>query len=62
MLLLLGIDIDYSYYFVRQIARQADNLHWMLDILMERQIADDFLRTWTTQSELAEIHGKVPSL
>lgn len=60
MLLLLGI--DYSYYFVRQIARQADNLHWMLDILVERQIADDFLRTWATQSELAEIHGKVPSL
>ncbi|CAM0903226.1 unnamed protein product [Alopecurus aequalis] len=47
---------------VAQIARQADNLHWMLDILVERQIAEDFLRTWATQSELAEIHGKVPAI
>lgn len=47
---------------VAQIARQADNLHWMLDILVERQIAEDFLRTWAMQSELAEIHGKVPAI
>ncbi|XP_006652685.3 BTB/POZ domain-containing protein At1g63850 [Oryza brachyantha] len=47
---------------VVQIARQADNLHWMLDILVERQIAEDFLRTWAMQIELAELHGKVPAI
>uniref|UniRef100_M8CGN8 Uncharacterized protein n=1 Tax=Aegilops tauschii TaxID=37682 RepID=M8CGN8_AEGTA len=47
---------------VTQIARQADNLHWMLDILVERQIAEDFLRTWAMQNELAEMHGKVPAI
>ncbi|TVT99689.1 hypothetical protein EJB05_39608, partial [Eragrostis curvula] len=47
---------------VAQIARQADNLHWMLDILVERQIAEEFLRTWAMQTELAEMHGKVPAI
>ncbi|CAN4127329.1 unnamed protein product [Withania somnifera] len=47
---------------VGQIARQADNLHWILDILIERQIAEDFLRTWASQSELSEAHPKVPAL
>lgn len=47
---------------VAQIARQADNLHWMLDILVERQIAEDFLRTWAMQTELSEMHGKVPAI
>ncbi|KAG2574208.1 BTB/POZ domain-containing protein At1g63850-like [Panicum virgatum] len=47
---------------VLQIARQADNLHWMLDILVERQIAEEFLRTWAMQTELAEMHRKVPAI
>ncbi|XP_073051135.1 BTB/POZ domain-containing protein At1g63850 [Primulina eburnea] len=45
---------------VDQIARQADNLHWLLDILIDRQIAEEFLKTWASQSELAEAHSKVP--
>ncbi|CAA7053848.1 unnamed protein product [Microthlaspi erraticum] len=45
---------------VEQIARQADNLHWILDILIDRQIAEDFLVTWASLSELCEVHGKVP--
>ncbi|PHT92369.1 BTB/POZ domain-containing protein [Capsicum annuum] len=47
---------------VGQIARQADNLHWILDILIDRQIAEDFLRTWASQSELSAAHPKVPAL
>ncbi|KAK8603733.1 hypothetical protein V6N13_096205 [Hibiscus sabdariffa] len=43
-----------------QIARQADNLHWILDILIDRQIAEDFLKTWASQSELSDAHSKVP--
>lgn len=47
---------------VSQIARQADNLHWILDILIDRQIAEDFLKTWASQSELSEAHAKVPAV
>lgn len=45
---------------VGQIARQADNLHWILDILIDRQIAEDFLKTWASQSEMSKAHSKVP--
>ncbi|KAK9698551.1 hypothetical protein RND81_08G112500 [Saponaria officinalis] len=45
---------------VTQIARQADNLHWILDILIDRQIAEDFLKAWASQSEMSKAHSKVP--
>ncbi|KAK1262798.1 BTB/POZ domain-containing protein [Acorus gramineus] len=45
-----------------QISRQADNLHWILDILIDRQIADEFLRTWACQADLAEMHQRVPAV
>ncbi|KAG1354661.1 BTB/POZ domain-containing protein [Cocos nucifera] len=45
-----------------QIARQADNLHWILGILIDRQMADEFLRTWAAQAELSEAHSKVPAI
>ncbi|MBA0552837.1 hypothetical protein Golob_023613 [Gossypium lobatum] len=47
---------------VNQIARQADNLHWILDILIDRQIAEDFLKSWASQSELSNVHSKVPAV
>ncbi|KAK4389258.1 BTB/POZ domain-containing protein [Sesamum angolense] len=47
---------------VGQIARQADNLHWLLDILIDRQIAEDFLRMWASQSDLSEAHSKLPAI
>lgn len=47
---------------VGQIARQADNLRWILDILIDRQIAEDFLKTWAAQSDLADVHSKVPPI
>ncbi|CAI9784593.1 unnamed protein product [Fraxinus pennsylvanica] len=47
---------------VGQIARQADNLHWLLDILIDRQIGEDFLTTWASQSELSKVHSKVPAI
>ncbi|XWS61738.1 hypothetical protein CRYUN_Cryun07bG0151600 [Craigia yunnanensis] len=46
----------------RQIARQADNLYWILDILIDRQIAEDFLKSWASQSELSDAHSKVPAV
>ncbi|KAL8150425.1 hypothetical protein V2J09_020233 [Rumex salicifolius] len=47
---------------VSQIARQADNLHWLLDILIDRQIADEFVKTWGSQTEMSNAHQKVPSV
>lgn len=47
---------------VGQIARQADSLHWILDILIDRQVAEDFLKTWASQTELSEAHSKVPAI
>lgn len=60
------------YHFIRaasadtaeasQISRQADNLHWLLDILIDRQIADEFLRTWAAQTELSSMHTKISAM
>ncbi|KAK1436252.1 hypothetical protein QVD17_02031 [Tagetes erecta] len=45
-----------------QITRQADNLHFLLDILIDRQISEDFLKSWASLTELSEVHSKVPPL
>ncbi|KAK9277506.1 hypothetical protein L1049_007050 [Liquidambar formosana] len=54
--------VDSDMQDVGQIARQADNLHWILDILIDRQIAEDFLKIWASQSELSDAHSKVPAI
>lgn len=40
--------------------RQADNLNWLLEIMIDRQIADDFVRIWAYQKELFTLHSHVP--
>ncbi|KAE8686005.1 BTB/POZ domain-containing protein [Hibiscus syriacus] len=45
---------------VKQIALDADNLSWLLEILADRQAADGFARIWATQQELATLHSKLP--
>ncbi|KAD0098660.1 hypothetical protein R6Q59_003932 [Mikania micrantha] len=47
---------------VDQITRQSGNLHWLLDILIDRQISEDFLNLWASQTELSEVHSKVPAV
>eukprot|EP00250_Pteridium_aquilinum_P009354 c18615_g1_i1 orf=1-1746(-) len=42
------------------ITRHADNLNWLVDILIDRQIADDFVQIWAFQADLASLHGQVP--
>ncbi|ESQ45455.1 hypothetical protein EUTSA_v10010286mg [Eutrema salsugineum] len=44
----------------KQIAVEADNLTWLLDVLAERQAAEDFSITWANQKELALLHEKLP--
>ncbi|CAA6666964.1 unnamed protein product [Spirodela intermedia] len=45
-----------------QISRQADNLHWLLDILVDRQMAEELLQIWAAQAELAAAHPRVPAI
>ena len=44
----------------RQIALEADNLQWLLEILADRHIADEFAMMWASQNELAALHSKLP--
>lgn len=45
---------------VKQLALEADNLTWLLDILADRQAADEFAIMWADQQELASLHTRLP--
>ncbi|KAK0603394.1 hypothetical protein LWI29_004489 [Acer saccharum] len=45
---------------VKKISLEADNLSWLLDILADRQAADEFAQIWASQQELAALHTKMP--
>ncbi|KAG6773974.1 hypothetical protein POTOM_021320 [Populus tomentosa] len=45
---------------VKQIALEADNLSWLLEILADRQAADEFALMWSRQQELTALHSKLP--
>ncbi|XP_068635385.1 BTB/POZ domain-containing protein At1g63850-like [Aristolochia californica] len=45
---------------IGQISRQAGNLHWILDILIDRQIGEEFSKTWAGEGEVAAAHSRVP--
>lgn len=43
-----------------KIAREADNIQWVVDILIERKIGEEFVKLWADQKELAILHSKIP--
>ncbi|KAL1826748.1 hypothetical protein ACET3Z_005160 [Daucus carota] len=43
-----------------EIAREADNLLWIVDILIDKEMGDDFVKLWADQKELAILHSKIP--
>ncbi|KAJ0245910.1 BTB/POZ domain-containing protein [Hirschfeldia incana] len=45
-----------------EIAREADNMLWMVDILIEKKMCDEFVKLWADQEELAELHSKIPTM
>ncbi|GMI66199.1 hypothetical protein like AT5G60050 [Hibiscus trionum] len=45
-----------------EITREADNLQWIVDILIEKRMANDFVKLWADQRELAELHSKIPTM
>ncbi|TVU40849.1 hypothetical protein EJB05_14329 [Eragrostis curvula] len=44
----------------RKITLEADNLLWLTEILSDRNAADELTVIWASQSELAELHSKIP--
>ncbi|KAK1626285.1 hypothetical protein QYE76_000600 [Lolium multiflorum] len=44
----------------RQITLETDNLLWLVEILVNHRICDDFVVMWANQSELASLHAKLP--
>lgn len=44
----------------RKIALEADNLLWLSEILSDRHAADELTVIWAGQSELAELHPRIP--
>lgn len=45
-----------------EIAREADNLQWIVDILVDKKMADEFVKLWADQNELANMHSKIPTM
>lgn len=45
-----------------EIAREADNIQWIVDILVGKKMGDEFVKIWAEQKELAALHSKVPTI
>ncbi|KAM4083141.1 hypothetical protein ACJW30_08G034000 [Castanea mollissima] len=43
-----------------EIAREADNMQWIVDILIDKKMGDEFVKLWADQKELAILHSKLP--
>ncbi|XP_043713774.1 BTB/POZ domain-containing protein At3g50780-like [Telopea speciosissima] len=46
----------------KQIALEADNLLWLVEILSDRRAADEFVLMWASQQELATLHSRLPTV
>lgn len=47
---------------IGEIAREAGNLLWIVDILIEKKICDEFVKLWAEQKALANLHSKIPAM
>lgn len=45
-----------------EIAREADNMQWIVGILIDRKMGDEFAKLWADQKELAVLHSKIPTM
>ncbi|KAK9279511.1 hypothetical protein L1049_013190 [Liquidambar formosana] len=45
-----------------EIAREADNMQWIVDILINKKLGDEFVKLWADQKELAILHSKIPTM
>ncbi|KAE9616642.1 hypothetical protein Lal_00034557 [Lupinus albus] len=45
-----------------EITREADNIQWIVGILIGKKMGDEFVKIWADQRELARLHSKVPTI
>ncbi|ERM95651.1 BTB/POZ domain-containing protein At5g60050 [Amborella trichopoda] len=45
-----------------EISRESDNLQWVVDILVDRQMGEEFVSLWADQSELSALHSRIPTM
>ncbi|OIV99361.1 hypothetical protein TanjilG_17171 [Lupinus angustifolius] len=45
-----------------EINREADNIQWIVDILVCKKMGDEFVKIWADQKELARLHSNVPTI
>ncbi|XP_038989460.1 BTB/POZ domain-containing protein At2g13690-like [Phoenix dactylifera] len=43
---------------IEQISKQVENINWLLEILIDKHIAEDFVELWADQKELIRLHEK----
>ncbi|KAE9602775.1 hypothetical protein Lal_00049754 [Lupinus albus] len=41
---------------IERISRQVDNINWLLEIMLDGQVAEDFVDIWTDQQQLLKMH------
>ncbi|KAL8477570.1 hypothetical protein ACS0TY_029750 [Phlomoides rotata] len=41
---------------LERISKQVDNINWLLDILLDHQMGEEFVDLWVNQDELLEMH------
>ncbi|KAB1227130.1 putative WRKY transcription factor 19 [Morella rubra] len=45
-----------------EIAQEVDNMQWIVDILIDKKVGDEFVKLWADQKELAVLHSKIPTM
>ncbi|ONK67831.1 uncharacterized protein A4U43_C05F4240 [Asparagus officinalis] len=45
-----------------EIAREADNIHWLVEILIDKKFVDEFVMIWADQTQLSSLHPKIPCM
>ncbi|BAU01878.1 hypothetical protein VIGAN_11121900 [Vigna angularis var. angularis] len=43
---------------ISDITREADNIQWIVDILIGKKMGEEFVEIWAEQKELAALHSK----
>ncbi|KAK7247575.1 hypothetical protein RIF29_42460 [Crotalaria pallida] len=41
---------------IERISRQVDNINWLLEIMLDGQVAEDFVDIWADQQQLLKLH------
>ncbi|XP_068337572.1 BTB/POZ domain-containing protein At5g60050-like isoform X2 [Pyrus communis] len=45
-----------------EIAREADNMQWIVGILVDKKMGEEFVKLWADQKELVDLHSKIATM